>query len=223
MNGFFNMDSPFMRVMTKVCDLMIINILWIICCIPIITAGASTTAMYYMTMKMSKDEEGGIAAGFFKSFKLNFVESIPLTLLFYLFAFVLFFDFRIVSSSGSKYTSLIFGSLIAVGIIVAAVYSYVFPMLAKFENNVRGTLSNSLKIALSHPLQTICMLILNNIALIWFLFSPNTFIRISWFWFLLGFALVSYANAHLIVKIFEKLIPKDPDADAESDENWTAR
>ena len=57
MNGLFNLDSPIMRFLSKVCDLMILNVMCIICCLPIVTAGASITALYTITMKMVRGEE----------------------------------------------------------------------------------------------------------------------------------------------------------------------
>ena len=60
MSGFFNIDSPIMRFLSKVCDLMILNALCIICCLPIVTAGASVTALYTITMKMVRGEESYI-------------------------------------------------------------------------------------------------------------------------------------------------------------------
>ena len=72
MNGLFNLDSPIMRFLSKVCDLMILNVMCIICCLPIVTAGASITALYTITMKMVRGEESYIFKGFLKAFKENF-------------------------------------------------------------------------------------------------------------------------------------------------------
>ena len=58
MSSFFNMDSPIMRFLSRVCDLIILNLLAIACCIPIVTAGASITALFSVTLKMVKGEEG---------------------------------------------------------------------------------------------------------------------------------------------------------------------
>ena len=69
MDRFFSMDNKFFTFMGKVADLFILNILCLICCIPIVTAGASITAMFYVTMKMVKNEESYIIKSFFKSFK----------------------------------------------------------------------------------------------------------------------------------------------------------
>ena len=65
MSSFFNMDSPIMRFLSRLCDLMILNILCLICCIPIVTIGASITALYSVTLKMVKGEDSYIAKGFF--------------------------------------------------------------------------------------------------------------------------------------------------------------
>ena len=80
MNGFFNMDSPVMRFLSRVCDLMILNLLCLICCIPIITIGASITALYSVTLKMVKGEETYIVKGFFHALKQNFKISTIMTL-----------------------------------------------------------------------------------------------------------------------------------------------
>ena len=75
MGRFFNMDSPVMNFLGRVADLVWLNILYIICCLPIFTIGAATSALYYVTMKMVADEEGYITKSFFKSFKDNFKQA----------------------------------------------------------------------------------------------------------------------------------------------------
>lgn len=70
--SFFNLDSPVMRFLTKVADLIILNILFLICCIPIVTIGAASTALYTVTMKSVRDEESYVIRSYFKAFKDNF-------------------------------------------------------------------------------------------------------------------------------------------------------
>ena len=72
---FLEIDSPFMRVLGRIADLMIINFLTILLCIPVVTAGAAFTAMHYVMLKLVRDEEGYIVKQYFKSFKENFVQS----------------------------------------------------------------------------------------------------------------------------------------------------
>ena len=75
MGRFFNMDNKFFVFMGKIADLCMLNLLCIICCIPIVTAGASLTALYYVTMKMVRNEEAYIFRSFFRSFKQNFKQA----------------------------------------------------------------------------------------------------------------------------------------------------
>ena len=74
-SGFFNYDNPVWRFIGKFGDLIILNILWLVCSIPVITIGASTTAVYYVTLKLARDDDGYTIRSFFKSFKENFKQS----------------------------------------------------------------------------------------------------------------------------------------------------
>lgn len=97
MSSFFNMDSPVMRFLSRLCDLMILNILCLICCIPIVTIGASITALYSVTLKMVKGEDSYIAKGFFKGFRQNFKISTIIWLILLVIGALLAFDFRAVN------------------------------------------------------------------------------------------------------------------------------
>ena len=78
------MDNVVTRALTKICDMICLNVIWLICCIPIVTIGASTTALYSVLLKMVKNEEGYIFRSFFKAFKENFRQSTVIWLLFVL-------------------------------------------------------------------------------------------------------------------------------------------
>ena len=89
MGRFFSMDNKFFTFMNKVADLCILNIICLVCCIPIVTAGASITAMYYVTLKMVRNEEAYIVRSFFKSFKDNFKQATIINLIMIIY-YVLF-------------------------------------------------------------------------------------------------------------------------------------
>ena len=69
----FDLDSPVMRFLSKMADLMILNILTMICCLPLFTAGAAFTALHYVCLKMVRNEEGYIAKSYFKAFKVLYI------------------------------------------------------------------------------------------------------------------------------------------------------
>ena len=77
MSSFFSMDSPFFSFMSRLADIVLLNLLYIICCLPVFTIGAATSALYYQVMKMSKNEESYVFRGFFKAFRENFKKATP--------------------------------------------------------------------------------------------------------------------------------------------------
>ena len=74
-SGIFNYDNPVWRFIGKFFDVLILNVLWTVVSIPIFTAGAATTAVYYVLLKLVRDEEGSTVKSFFKSFKENFKQA----------------------------------------------------------------------------------------------------------------------------------------------------
>ena len=90
----FNLfDNPIMNAIGRIADFIILNVLWVICSIPIITIGASTTALYTVMLKIVKNEEGYIARDFFKAFRENFKQSTAIWLVFLLLGIILIVDY----------------------------------------------------------------------------------------------------------------------------------
>lgn len=75
MNRLFNPEGPVLQFVNKIVYSVFLNILWFICCIPIVTAGASTTALFYTTLKIAEGDDAEIARKFFRAFKSNFKQS----------------------------------------------------------------------------------------------------------------------------------------------------
>ena len=81
MSNLFNLDGPILQFINKIVYSVYLNILWFVCCIPIVTIGASTTALFYVTLKMAKNEEGNITKSFFHSFKDNLKQGTKIWLI----------------------------------------------------------------------------------------------------------------------------------------------
>lgn len=207
-NKLFQQDNIFNTVMTRIFDFMLLSVLWIICSLPIITIGASTTALFYMTMKMVRNEEGAIIKGFFKAFRENFRSVLGLTIVFLVFVGVLAADFHILGSSKGGMASVLYGGCIALLLMGAAVFSYAFPMAAKFENTTKNLIVNAAKIAATHFVQTIILLVLNGFVFVWFFLSPETFSLIFWIWIFVGTGLVAFLDSVFLVPVFDEFIPK---------------
>ena len=157
MGNFFNPDGSVMRALSKIADLAVLNILWLICCIPVITAGAATTALYYMTIKMVKNQEGYLVRSFFKAFKENFKKSTIVWLLLLAVGLVLGTDFYIMChwESGMRYPMLVL--IIMAGLVLTFLGLYVFVLIGTFENKLMEYLKNAFFMSVRHLPYTVVL------------------------------------------------------------------
>lgn len=216
MNRFFNLDSPVMVGLTKMADMIILNLVAFFCCLPIITAGASLTALHYVSLKIVRDEECYILKSFFKSFKENFKQSTLIWLLMLLIGLLFVADFVIIrNSAGTSLPSWTGLALLGVMIIAALSFTLVFPLQAKFENNIRTTIKNSALMGVMILPKTILMLASWALPLICIFYFP----QIMPITFCFGMSGPSMICALLYNKTFKKFEPEQETA--ASDEEWT--
>jgi uncharacterized membrane protein YesL len=189
-----------MNFLNKVADIMILNIMFIIFSIPIVTMGASLTAAYYMGFKMVKDEETYITKGFWKSFKENFVQSTILWLIVLVIAGILFCDYRIILYSGVEFAQWMKMAVVVVTIVIAMGVSFIFPMQARYANTIKNTFKNAFLMALSHIPTALALLIILAVPVVVYCFLPQSLPVL----FLLACGLVFFCQSFLIMKIFSK-------------------
>lgn len=182
----FDLDSPLMNVLNKMADLMWLNILTLICCIPIITAGAAFTSMHYVALKIVRNEESYITRSFFKSFKTNFRQATLIWLLILLIAAVLGGDYYIITKSGIQFSSVLVILIMAAAVLVICTTLYVFPVLAKFDNTIMGTIRNAFIMSILQLPKTVVMFVMAFFPLIIYLVS----LRLIPIIFLFGFVVV---------------------------------
>ncbi len=197
----FNLDSPLMQALNKMADLMWLNVLTLVCCIPIVTAGASLTAMNYMALKMARNEECYITKGFFKSFRENFKQATLIWLLLLLAFVILAGDFIILRNTEMRLGNMVQIVITAVAILISLTAMLVFPVLARFTNTIFGTLKNALFISLMQFPKTILMIVLYLLPAAVFLFFPQVIPLV----FLFGLSLPGWLSAKLYSKFFKKL------------------
>ncbi|MDE7340549.1 MAG: DUF624 domain-containing protein [Lachnospiraceae bacterium] len=205
MSKIFDLDSPFMRVLNRIADLMILNFLMIICCIPIFTIGAACTGMHYVLLKTVRGEEGYLVRGFFKSFKQNFRQATILWLLMLLVIVVYVGDFLIFSYSGVKFPTILMIAILAIAIVFLMVAVYIFPVLSRFDNTVKNTIKNAFCMAILNLPKTLLMIVLLALPMIILYFSAYAGI----FVILFGISAPAYASAYLYSGIFKKFEPEE--------------
>lgn len=204
MGRFLDMDSPVMRILNRLADLLILNFLMIICCIPVITVGAAFTAMHYVLLKMVRDEEGYLIRGFFKSFAANFKQATVLWLIMLLIIGVYIGDGLIFQYSSIQFPKPLMIAVVAIAILLLMTAVYVFPLQARFENTVKNTLKNAMILAFANLPKTILMVVLYALPLVIGYFSSYALI----FMIMFGISAPAYGAALLYSGIFKKFEPE---------------
>lgn len=148
MSNVFMEDNWFNKVMTRVFDLCLLNLLTFIWCIPVITAGRAVTSMYAVMLKMVKDQEGPIVQSFFKEMKQNKKGSVGLWLLILAGFVLLLFDLSLWTNAQVQYRSLFYGLTVAMVVALSAVSDWYFALRAKFENTPKESMKNAAKFAM---------------------------------------------------------------------------
>lgn len=196
MNGFFNLDGPFYKWGTEVADIMILSLLWLVCCIPIVTIGASTTALFYVCGKKARKEDVYVFRGFFKSFKENFLQGTLLTIIFSLLWYSGYLYFRILTSGAASNWVKIAGLFFIIQLIFITLY--VFPILSRFDMPIKNIILSSFIFANRHFISTIICAVL---------FGVCVFVTLSLSPFsIFAFGIYAMVSSFLFQRIFTKYI-----------------
>ncbi|MCM1189759.1 MAG: DUF624 domain-containing protein [bacterium] len=159
MKSFFNPDGPLMQFITKIAYSAYLNLLWFLCCLPIVTVGASTTALFYVSLKIVKNEEGNITKAFFRSFRDNFKKGTVIWLILLGIGILLAADGYIFYHM--RFENIFWTLGTAVFIVAVAAYAiilmYIFPLLSRFENTVKAMFLNSIMLGMRFLLCTVLM------------------------------------------------------------------
>lgn len=210
MRNFFDIDGPFIGGLTKFADIFILNILLVVCSLPIITAGASITATYYVMLKMVKDEESYTVKSFFKSFKQNFKQATGIWLILLVIGAVIYFDLQIMNGQAPSFVpDEIMGKVMSVFIMMGSLVLlfellYVFPVLARFDNTVKNTMKNALLMSIRHLPSTIAMCVITVVPIVVIIYDIRMVILIF-----IAFGLVAYLNSKFLAKILKLYMPEE--------------
>lgn len=200
-SSFFNPKSAGTRFLTGLANLIIVNLLFMITCIPVITIGASVTSLYRITIAILAGDNPAVFRDYLKSFKDNFIKATLLQLLYmFLAAFFLFEIYMVNNMMDPKFSWAQYPAYFFLAAICASA-CYAFPLLAWFEETFKQILKNSLLLALSNLPVTIMFIVITGGLL--FLTYYFTVIMMSGFVFL-GFALVATFYSLFLKRIFEK-------------------
>ena len=203
MGAFFSMDSKFMQAMSRIADLVTLNVLFLLSCVPLFTIGAASTAMYTVCFRFGTDREQGVFRSYFRAFRENFKQGTILWLILALFLVTGFLNTFLLYSleGGVRYLFLLTGILLVLAMLM---FGYTFPLLSQFSNDVRSTLKNALFLSLGYLPRSIPVVVLNVFPLVLVLLDLYVFLQAGFLWAFLYFSAAAYLNSLLLKKVFSR-------------------
>ncbi len=195
-------DNVIVRALNKICDMVCLNILWLVCCIPVITIGASTTALYTIMLKMVKNEEGYIFRGFFRAFKSNFKQSTVIWIVLLLAGIICRIDAGAAGTISGTAGLIMRSVFYLIGFILLSVMIYVFPLTARYENSIRATFRNALILTVAKLPYTVLMAVVTAAAVIASLWNSVTLMFAIPLWLLIGGSLIAWINSYILLRVF---------------------
>ena len=155
--NIFEEGSPFQRFLNKVADLLILNLITLVMCVPIITIGAALTAMHYVLLKMVRGEEGYIVKSFFRSFKREFGQATILWILFVALGALMASNMVLVLEGTGHYPIWLPSSILVAAVLELIIMIYTFALLSRFDNSVYHTLLNAVTLTFSELPRSLAM------------------------------------------------------------------
>lgn len=197
---FFDLESPFMRFLDRLFNLLWLNLIVVVCSLPVVTAGASFTAMHYVLLRMKKNEEGYVFPNFMKSFKQNFAQATKIWLVLLFFGAVCGVDIYLFANEKVAMPSYFKMIIYVLTLIVVMGILFIFPVLAHYDNVTKIIVKNAYMMAIFGNLKALIMALL--VALPWVAaaFVPN-FIFIC---LMYGFTLPGFICAYFYDDFFLK-------------------
>ena len=209
-----NPDSRIMSFLAKLGDMFILNVLYLVCCIPVITIGAATTALYYNTLKMAENRESYVWREFLRTFKENFKQATIIWMIILVIGAVLVGDFLVMGGIGSQALASVTAIVvIVVGVFLILTAVYVFPVLARFDNSVLNIMKYALLMAIRHLPSTVVILAIHSVPMLLAFASLEAFIRGLLPVLLFTVSILAYFESKLFSRIFSNYYPKTEDYD----------
>ena len=207
---FLDIDGPVITFLTNVVDLFLLNLLCLICCIPIVTAGAAITAKYDVAMRMARKEAPTVFRPYFKAFRANFKVSTKVWLVQLALILILaadwYLQFRSVESAMTGPVLRIL--LIVVSVFILFLNMTVYPLIARYETGAINAVKSAMIFSLLNLLPlALTLALIGFILYLCYLFFTNFFPIIA----VVGSVLVLYTHTSFLVRAFDKYEKKrDP-------------
>ena len=201
----FQPDSFLIRFLTKTCDLLFLNIMFVLSCVTIVFSGAAVTSLYAVTLKMIRGQDYAPVKDFLRALRENFLPSFPAAILLLVDVTLLAVLRSTLYAETLLMPPTLFVLLASITVFLTALLSWLFPLLARFENTFSRHLNNAVRLALVNLPVTFLLTAVNLLPLLLCLLIPPSLGVVFAFWLLFGFAAGAWVNSFYLNRIFGSL------------------
>lgn len=203
LDGVFSSDNPFFKLVNRIADMILLNVLFLVSCIPVFTIGAALTALYYVAINAWSREDGYVFRMYTKSFKENFKQSTVMWLILLLAGVVFSVDVWFWVDQWKNTANTAVKPMIVISVVMLALYllifTYVWPLQAKFTNKISGTIKNAFAMAITHVPATIGVWLVSG-AVAFTVYMVNIARICALF---IGISLIAYLQAPIFRSVFK--------------------
>lgn len=207
--GFLSDDGVFGRIFGFLGKMIALNMLWVVCSLPVITAGASTTALFYCVLKLHKDKDVRVFRDFFKSFRQNFRQSTIVWVLAAAAALLIYMEKESIAAMPGSMAQIFLLVIAAICIPLGLILLYIFPTIAAFENNTKTLLSNAFYFAVKKIGYALLVAVITILPMLMTLVDGKMFPIYLFIWLMCGFSLTAYGDAWFMWRLFKPYFKED--------------
>ena len=202
--NFFVIDSPVMRFLGRIGDIIILNLIFVVTALPVVTVGMALSALYTVAMKLARGEDPSVLREYIRAFWRNRKPATICWLIMAAAGALIFLDFRLAGAFGGTLYTVVRLLLAMIFGVWMLTFLYLFPYIARFENTVFHSVKNALFLSAAHLPSTVVMLVISIGLAVITLFTSRTFVIGTIWWFFAGFAAAAYTQSFLFCRIFSK-------------------
>lgn len=201
----FDYEGPLMSALIYIGELILLNVVYVLCCIPVVTIGAATAAMYKVTLDNANGYSGAVIKRFFEAFKDNFKKATIEWIVMLGVAVFLYIDFQIITQTTFSLIHMVEIVFVIVLFLYLPTLTFVFPIQAYYENTVAKNLKNAVALGIAKFPQSILLIAINYLPVILLIVNITAFFYVVPFWFIIGFSATNQISAYIFRRIFKKL------------------
>ena len=207
--NLLNEDNVIHIFLNKLGDIIVANLLFLVCCIPIITIGPALTALYHCMLRTVKGNNNGTTKTFFRALKENFRQSLIVWLGLLAVGFILFLNIRFLQNTASVVSKPLFYVSLGIAGLVIILALYIFPVIAAFANTTMNLLKNAYVFAFLHFPSTLAIAVISILPMFMTYRDVKLLPLYACCWFFFGFGLTAYVNSLLLYRMFKPFLEKE--------------